>query len=172
MLLLKLLEIFCSLLHDHCLVVVATLRFHLFPCCCYSEVPSLSLLLLLSGSISFLVAATQWFHLFPCCCYSVVPSLSLLLLLSDLLLTSSIKKNIISARQIFLKSFCWPPCVPPYSYCNFHLLLPGSMQCVEYGSERGGVWNMALELMCVEYGSESGGVWNMALRVEVCGIWL
>ena len=24
----------------------------------------------------------------------------------------------------------------------------------------------------MEYGSESGGVWNMALRVEVCGIWL
>ena len=33
---------------------------------------------------------------------------------------------------------------------------------MEYGSEIG----------CVEYGSESGGVWNMALRVEVCGIWL
>ena len=33
---------------------------------------------------------------------------------------------------------------------------------MEYGSESGGVWNMAL----------SGGVWNMALRVEVCGIWL
>ena len=66
---------------------------------------------------------------------------------------------------------------------------------MEYGSESGGVWNMALrEWMalrvwnmalrvevceygsesggCVEYGSESGGVWNMALRVEVCGIWL
>ena len=24
----------------------------------------------------------------------------------------------------------------------------------------------------MEYGSESGGVWSMALRVEVCGIWL
>ena len=33
---------------------------------------------------------------------------------------------------------------------------------MEYGSESGGVWNMAL----------SGGVWNMALRVELCGIWL
>ena len=43
---------------------------------------------------------------------------------------------------------------------------------MEYGSESGGVWNMALRVRCVEYGSESGGVWNMALRVEVCGIWL
>ena len=53
---------------------------------------------------------------------------------------------------------------------------------MEYGSESGGVWNMALrvevcgiwlwEWRCVEYGSESGGVWNMALRLEVCGIWL
>ena len=52
---------------------------------------------------------------------------------------------------------------------------------MEYGSESGGVWNMALreevcviwllEWRCVEYGSESG-VWNMALRVVVCGIWL
>ena len=42
------------------------------------------------------------------------------------------------------------------------------MRCVEYGSESGGVWNMARK--CVEYGSESGGVRNMALRVEVCGI--
>ena len=33
---------------------------------------------------------------------------------------------------------------------------------MEYGSE----WR------CVEYGSESGGVWYMALRVEVCGICL
>ena len=33
---------------------------------------------------------------------------------------------------------------------------------MEYGSESGGVWNMA----------ESGGMWNMALRVEACGIWL
>ena len=51
-----------------------------------------------------------------------------------------------------------------------------------YGSESGGVWNMALgvevcgiwlwDWRCVEYASESGGVWNMALRVEVCGIWL
>ena len=32
---------------------------------------------------------------------------------------------------------------------------------MEYCSESGGVWNMAL----------CGGVWNMALRVEVCGIW-
>ena len=31
---------------------------------------------------------------------------------------------------------------------------------------------MGLEWRCVVYGSESGGVWNMALRVEVCGIWL
>ena len=53
---------------------------------------------------------------------------------------------------------------------------------MEYGSESGGVWNMALrvevcgillwEWRCEEYGSESGGVWNMVLRVEVCGIWL
>ena len=44
---------------------------------------------------------------------------------------------------------------------------------MEYGSESGGVWNMALRVeVCVEYGSESGGVWNMALRVEGCGIWL
>ena len=53
---------------------------------------------------------------------------------------------------------------------------------MEYGSESGGVWNMALrvevcgiwpcELGCVECGSASGGVWNMALRVELCGIWL
>ena len=44
---------------------------------------------------------------------------------------------------------------------------------MEYGSEGGGVWNMALRVeVHVEYGSESGGVWNMALRVEVCGIWL
>ena len=43
---------------------------------------------------------------------------------------------------------------------------------MEYGSESGGVWNMALRVECVEYGSESGGVWNMALRVVVCGIWL
>ena len=51
-----------------------------------------------------------------------------------------------------------------------------------YGSESGGVWNMALRLevcgiwlwerRCVEYGSESGGVWDMALRVGVCGICL
>ena len=34
---------------------------------------------------------------------------------------------------------------------------------MEYGSESGGVWNMALRVE---------GVWNMALRVEVCGIWL
>ena len=33
---------------------------------------------------------------------------------------------------------------------------------MEYGSE---------SERCVEYGSESGGVWYMALRVEVCGIW-
>ena len=33
---------------------------------------------------------------------------------------------------------------------------------MEYGSESGGMWNMA----------ESEGVWNMALRVEACGIWL
>ena len=31
---------------------------------------------------------------------------------------------------------------------------------------------MALRVEVCEYGSESGGVWNMALRVEVCGIWL
>ena len=53
---------------------------------------------------------------------------------------------------------------------------------MEYGSESGGGWNMALrvevceiwlrEWRCVEYGSESGGVSNMAPRVEVCGIWL
>ena len=43
---------------------------------------------------------------------------------------------------------------------------------MEYGSESGCVWNMALRVECVEYGSESGCVWNMALRVEVCGIWL
>ena len=53
---------------------------------------------------------------------------------------------------------------------------------MKYGSESGGVWNMALrvevcgmwllEWRCVKYGSESGGVWYMALRVEVCGIWL
>ena len=30
---------------------------------------------------------------------------------------------------------------------------------MEYGSESGGVWNMALRVE----------VWNMALRVEVCG---
>ena len=54
---------------------------------------------------------------------------------------------------------------------------------MEYGSESGGVWNMALRWLwrCVEYDSESGGVWNMnseiggvwnmSLRVEVCGIW-
>ena len=41
---------------------------------------------------------------------------------------------------------------------------------MEYGSESGRVWNMALRVECVEYVSESGGVWNMALRVEVCGI--
>ena len=35
-------------------------------------------------------------------------------------------------------------------------------RCVEYGSESGGVWNMALRVE----------VWNMTLRVEVCGIWL
>ena len=43
---------------------------------------------------------------------------------------------------------------------------------MEYGSESGGVWNMALRWRCVEYGPESGGVLNMALGVEVCGIWL
>ena len=53
---------------------------------------------------------------------------------------------------------------------------------MEYGSESGGVWNVALrvevcgmwllEWRCVECGSGSGGVWNMALRVEMCGIWL
>ena len=53
---------------------------------------------------------------------------------------------------------------------------------MEYGSESGGVWNMALrvevcviwlqEWRCVEYGSESRGVWCMALRVYVCVIWL
>ena len=42
---------------------------------------------------------------------------------------------------------------------------------MEYGSESGGVWNMALRVeVCGVYGSESGGVWNMALRMEVCGI--
>ena len=42
---------------------------------------------------------------------------------------------------------------------------------MEYGSESGGVWNMALRVeVCGVYGSESGGVWNMALRVEVCGV--
>ena len=39
----------------------------------------------------------------------------------------------------------------------------GSERGVKYGSESGGVWNMALRVE---------GVWNMALRVEVCGIWL
>ena len=44
---------------------------------------------------------------------------------------------------------------------------------MEYGSESGVVWNMALrvevrgmwpcECVCVECGSASGGVWNMAL---------
>ena len=29
-----------------------------------------------------------------------------------------------------------------------------------------------LERRCVEYCSESGGKWNMALRVAGCGIWL
>ena len=43
---------------------------------------------------------------------------------------------------------------------------------VEYGSESGCVWNMALRMGCVESGSVSGGVWNKALRVDVCGIWL
>ena len=33
---------------------------------------------------------------------------------------------------------------------------------MEYGSESGGVWNMALRVC----------VWYKALRVEVCGIWL
>ena len=33
---------------------------------------------------------------------------------------------------------------------------------MEYGSESGDVWNMALRVE----------VWNMALRIEVCGIWL
>ena len=28
------------------------------------------------------------------------------------------------------------------------------------------------ESVGIEYGSESGGVWNMAVRLEVCGIWL
>ena len=42
---------------------------------------------------------------------------------------------------------------------------------VEYGSESGGVWNMALRVeVCGIWFSESGGVWNMTLRVEVCGI--
>ena len=106
MLLLKLLEIFCSLCYDHCLVV-ATQWFHLFPCCCYSVVPSLSLLLLLSGSISFLVVATQWFHLFPCCCYSVVPSLSLLLLLSFHLFPCCCYSGISCSLVLLLKyNFC------------------------------------------------------------------
>ena len=43
---------------------------------------------------------------------------------------------------------------------------------MEYGSESGGVWNMALRVEVCGIGSESGGMWNMALRVEVCGIWL
>ena len=53
---------------------------------------------------------------------------------------------------------------------------------MEYGSESGAVWDMALrvelcgiwlcEWSCVEYGSESGAVWNMALRVEVSRILL
>ena len=43
--------------------------------------------------------------------------------------------------------------MPPYRYCIVNLLLPASTQCVEYGSE-------------------SGGVWNTALIVEVCGILL
>ena len=53
---------------------------------------------------------------------------------------------------------------------------------MEYGSESGGAWNVALrvsvcgmwfcEWRCVEYGPVSGGVWNVVLRVEVCGIWL
>ena len=43
---------------------------------------------------------------------------------------------------------------------------------MEYGSESGGMWNMALRVRYVEYGSESGSVWNMSLRVEGCGIWL
>ena len=33
---------------------------------------------------------------------------------------------------------------------------------MEYGSERGGVWNKVLRVE----------VWNITLRVEVCGIWL
>ena len=41
---------------------------------------------------------------------------------------------------------------------------------MEYGSESGGVWNMALGVeVC---GIWLGSVWNMALKVEVCGIWL
>ena len=53
---------------------------------------------------------------------------------------------------------------------------------MEYGSESGSVWNIALgvevcgiwllEWRCVKYRPGSGGVWNMALSVEVCGIWL
>ena len=48
---------------------------------------------------------------------------------------------------------------------------------MECGSEKGGVWNMALRVVvcgiwlsewrCVEYGSESGGMWNMAPSVVV-----
>ena len=41
---------------------------------------------------------------------------------------------------------------------------------MEYGSESGGVWNMAMSGVC-EYGSESGGV-EYGSGVEVCGIWL
>ncbi len=54
---------------------------------------------------------------------------------------------------------------------------------MEYGSESGGLWYMALRVdvsvifalrveVCGIWFSKSGGVWNMALRVEVCGIWL
>ena len=49
---------------------------------------------------------------------------------------------------------------------------------MEYGSESGGVWNMALRVeVCgirllewryVEYGSESGGMCYIVLIVEVC----
>ena len=43
---------------------------------------------------------------------------------------------------------------------------------MEYGSESGGVWNIALRVQVCGIWLESGGVCNMALRVEVCGIWL